>query len=86
MPASLKRSSFDLGGEVRRGLYTWGNAISARAFDTLPDRDVFGQLRVDDPNVSTPSGQGSNVFKDRGAQDRADEYIEGLEATQEAGP
>ena len=37
-----------------------------------PDRDVFGQLRVDDPTVSTPTAQGSNVFKDRGALDRAD--------------
>ncbi len=32
----------------------------------------FGQRRVDDPSVSTPAGLGSNVFKDRGATDRAD--------------
>ncbi len=37
-----------------------------------PDRDAFGQLRVDDPRVSTPAAQGSNVFKDRGGLDRAD--------------
>ncbi len=37
-----------------------------------PDRDVVGQLRVDDPNVQTPLGQGANVFKDRGSLDRSD--------------
>lgn len=37
-----------------------------------PARDASGQLRVDDPNVATPSGLGANVFKDRGALDRAD--------------
>jgi len=39
---------------------------------TAPDLDLFGQLRVDDPNVSPPPGLGSNVFKDRGAIDRVD--------------
>jgi hypothetical protein len=34
--------------------------------------DVTGQLRVDDPAVDTPAGLGNNVFKDRGAIDRAD--------------
>ncbi len=38
----------------------------------VPDTDVTGQLRIDDPLVDTPDGQGSNVFKDRGAFDRAD--------------
>ena len=38
----------------------------------VPDRDITGQLRVDDPNVDTPAGVGQNVFKDRGALDRAD--------------
>jgi len=38
----------------------------------VPNRDVTGQLRVDDPNVDTPAGLGENVFKDRGALDRAD--------------
>jgi len=37
-----------------------------------PDRDLTGQLRVDDPTISTPSGQGENTFKDRGALDRSD--------------
>jgi Bacterial Ig domain/Bacterial pre-peptidase C-terminal domain/Dockerin type I domain/GEVED domain len=37
-----------------------------------PAYDLVGQLRVDDPAVSPPSGQGQNVFKDRGALDRAD--------------
>ncbi len=37
-----------------------------------PQYDSNGQLRVDDPSVETPSGLGSNIFKDRGAQDRAD--------------
>ncbi|MEM7475538.1 MAG: GEVED domain-containing protein [Planctomycetota bacterium] len=37
-----------------------------------PDRDVAGQRRVDDPAVSSPIGLGSNVFRDRGAYDRAD--------------
>ena len=37
-----------------------------------PQYDVNGQLRVDDPSVETPSGLGENIFKDRGAQDRAD--------------
>lgn len=37
-----------------------------------PARDVLGQLRGDDPNVSPPPGVGNNVFKDRGAIDRID--------------
>src|SRR5690606_10766272 len=37
-----------------------------------PDRDVTGQLRVDDPSVAPPAGFGQNVFKDRGALDRVD--------------
>lgn len=37
-----------------------------------PGRDVTGQLRVDDPNVSPPQGQGADVFKDRGSLDRSD--------------
>ncbi|MBM4384076.1 MAG: NTP transferase domain-containing protein [Deltaproteobacteria bacterium] len=35
---------FDLGGETQRGLYTWVNVLSARAFDSMPDRDVFNHL------------------------------------------
>ncbi len=37
-----------------------------------PSRDAYGQLRVDDPTVAPPNGQGANVFKDRGALERAD--------------
>ncbi|MCB9941387.1 MAG: pre-peptidase C-terminal domain-containing protein, partial [Planctomycetaceae bacterium] len=37
-----------------------------------PDMDAIGQSRVDDPAVASAPGQGSNVFKDRGALDRAD--------------
>ena len=37
-----------------------------------PDRDALGQRRVDDPTVNDSSGVGSNVFKDRGAVERAD--------------
>ncbi|MGN6545586.1 MAG: dockerin type I domain-containing protein [Aureliella sp.] len=37
-----------------------------------PQYDINGSLRVDDPNVASPSGLGENVFKDRGAEDRSD--------------
>ncbi|MEE2685273.1 MAG: Ig-like domain-containing protein [Planctomycetota bacterium] len=37
-----------------------------------PDRDVTGQLRVDDPATEPAGGLGSNVFIDRGAIDRSD--------------
>jgi VCBS repeat-containing protein len=37
-----------------------------------PSRDVSGLLRSDDTTVSTPAGQGQNVFIDRGAVDRSD--------------
>lgn len=37
-----------------------------------PSHDVFGQVRGDDAAVATPSGQGGNVFIDRGAIDRVD--------------
>ena len=37
-----------------------------------PQSDAFGQARVDDPNVASPPGLGSNVFRDRGAIERAD--------------
>jgi NDP-sugar pyrophosphorylase family protein len=35
---------FDLGGEVDSGVYTWVNVVSARAFDSLPQREVFSHL------------------------------------------
>jgi NDP-sugar pyrophosphorylase family protein len=34
----------DLGEEVRSGIYTWVNVVAARAFDSLPDREVFSHL------------------------------------------
>lgn len=37
-----------------------------------PNRDLYGQRRLDDPSASAPSGLGENVFKDRGAIDRSD--------------
>ena len=37
-----------------------------------PSRDNNGLLRSDDPNTVNPGGLGQNVFKDRGALDRAD--------------
>jgi mannose-1-phosphate guanylyltransferase len=33
-----------LGGETQRGLYTWVNVLSARAFDSMPEREVFNHL------------------------------------------
>jgi NDP-sugar pyrophosphorylase family protein len=35
---------FDLGGETDAGVYTWVNVVSASAFDSLPDREVFSHL------------------------------------------
>ena len=35
---------FDLGGETGAGLYTWANVLSPRAFESLPDREVFSHL------------------------------------------
>ncbi|MFO0869977.1 MAG: Ig-like domain-containing protein [Pirellulales bacterium] len=37
-----------------------------------PALDATGTKRIDNPNVSSPQGQGENVFKDRGALDLAD--------------
>jgi len=35
---------FDLGGEERCGIYAWANVVAARAFDDLPDREVFSHF------------------------------------------
>jgi NDP-sugar pyrophosphorylase family protein len=35
---------FDLGGETDAGVYTWVNVVSAAAFESLPDREVFSHL------------------------------------------
>lgn len=49
------------------------NSYGAGASAILaPQYDINGLLRVDDPGVTSPSGLGENVFKDRGAEDRAD--------------
>ena len=37
-----------------------------------PDHDLYGQLRRDDPSQASFPGLGSNIFKDRGAVERAD--------------
>lgn len=42
-----------------------------------PDVDIFGQLRIDEPSQSPPPGLGSDIFKDRGAIERAD-FIGGV--------
>lgn len=50
-----------------------GSAIGLAPSPILaPERDAFGQLRINDPDVPSPPGLGANVFKDRGAIDRAD--------------
>ncbi|MCD4726962.1 MAG: hypothetical protein K8R46_04840, partial [Pirellulales bacterium] len=38
----------------------------------VPSTDILGQLRMDDPSVSPPSGFGESTYKDRGAIDRVD--------------
>lgn len=35
---------FELPGAVRAGVYVWANVVSPRAFDRMPDRDVFSHL------------------------------------------
>ncbi|MEO1616994.1 MAG: Ig-like domain-containing protein [Planctomycetota bacterium] len=45
--------------------------IPTRAIES-PDRDFSGQLRADEPTMAPPGGIGADVFKDRGALDRAD--------------
>ena len=57
----------------RSSLVSVKNSVGIGSSSILaPQYDVNGLLRVDDPGVSSPSGLGENVFKDRGAQDRAD--------------
>ena len=59
--------------EDRASLTTVRNPLGLPPSPILaPDLDVNGQLRVDDPNVETPSGLGERVFGDRGASDRGD--------------
>ncbi|MEQ1826652.1 MAG: Ig-like domain-containing protein [Pirellula sp.] len=57
----------------RSGYRTVKQAVGISSSPILaPDRDNSGQLRSDDPNIAPPSGLGGNIFKDRGAIDRAD--------------
>ncbi len=35
---------FTFGPETAAGVYTWANAVAARAFDSLPEREVFGHF------------------------------------------
>ena len=57
----------------REGLRAVKTAVGIAPSPILaPDRDYYGIFRADDPNVAPPSGLGGNVFKDRGAVDRAD--------------
>ncbi len=37
-------SRFHFGEEVAAGIYPWVNVVSARAFESLPDREVFGHF------------------------------------------
>ena len=60
--------------EDRSGLRTVKNAIGLTSSPIIAPRlDVNGQLRVDDPAVQSPIGVGERVFKDRGAEERADD-------------
>ncbi len=59
--------------EERSGFATVKTAMGISISPILaPDLDAVGLLRSDDPEVDTPSGQGANIFKDRGGLDRAD--------------
>ncbi len=59
--------------EDRASLATVRAAIGLPPVPILaPNFDLNGQLRIDDVNVDTPVGLGQRVFKDRGAEDRAD--------------
>jgi len=35
---------YDLGGENQAGLYAWANVVAARAFDSLPEREIFSHF------------------------------------------
>ncbi|TWU43459.1 hypothetical protein Q31b_25000 [Novipirellula aureliae] len=60
--------------EDRQSLISVKGAIGLSPSPIIAPRfDVNGQLRVDDPSVDTSTGSGESVFKDRGAEDRADQ-------------
>ncbi|MCC2099465.1 MAG: hypothetical protein KDJ29_21420, partial [Hyphomicrobiales bacterium] len=57
----------------RPSLAVIASALGLPQPDVLaPAYDLVGQLRADDPSVSPPGGIGQNIFKDRGALERAD--------------
>ncbi len=59
--------------QERAALSQVKNAVSLPVSPMIaPNRDIGGLLRIDDPAVNTPAGQGQNVFIDRGAVDRTD--------------
>ena len=59
--------------EDRASLATVREAVGLSKVPILaPIVDINGQIRVDDPMVDSPIGLGSNVFKDRGAEERTD--------------
>ena len=81
---------FDLGGESRAGVYTWLNVVSPKAFESLPDEEVFSHL--DDwlaPRAEVVGDVGGEV----GAQDEVTwipvgtprEYLEANFAAPELG-
>ena len=49
-----------------------GSGFAESRMCWLPSTILVGQLRADDPSVSPPGGIGQNIFKDRGALERAD--------------
>ncbi len=50
---------FDLGGETHSGVYVWANVVAARAFEDLPDRQIFSH--VDDWLVPSLSAGARDV-------------------------
>jgi hypothetical protein len=60
--------------EDRASLVSVRNAIGLPPSPIIAPRlDVNGQLRLDDPSVESPLGTGERIFKDRGAEERADQ-------------
>ena len=52
---------FDLGGETHCGVYVWANVVAARAFDGLPDREVFSHF--DDRLQLTKPGSSRSLWR-----------------------
>ncbi len=72
-PGSLLIDSSINSLSERQSLAAVRNAMGlANSAIVAPDFDLVGLLRVDDPTVAPPGGLGQNVFKDRGAFERAD--------------